>query len=103
MYIFDYITGYHWSIDWLIYILAGFLWLYPATKVIKWLADKDPLTRATKGFVSAINWMKEKDMTSKTNMFWENTKRYDNLRNENVLEVFPELKEFYDHYEKNKA
>jgi hypothetical protein len=70
---------------------------------IKWLADKDPLTRATKGFISAINWMKEKDMTSKTNMFWENTKRYDNLRNENVLEVFPELKEFYDHYEKNKA
>mgnify|MGYP005730744689 CR=1 FL=1 len=41
MYIFDYITGYHWSIDWLIYILAGFLWLYPATKVIKWLADNE--------------------------------------------------------------
>ena len=41
MYNFDYITGYHWSIDWLIYILAGFLWLYPATKVIKWLADNE--------------------------------------------------------------
>ena len=41
MYIFDYITGYHWSIDWLIYILAGLLWLYPATKVIKWLADNE--------------------------------------------------------------
>ncbi len=41
MYIFDYITGYHWSIDWLIYISAGFLWLYPATRVIKWLADNE--------------------------------------------------------------
>ena len=41
MYIFDYITGYHWSIDWLIYILAGLLWLHPAAKVIKWLADNE--------------------------------------------------------------
>ena len=41
MYIFDYITGYHWSTDWLIYILAGFLWLYPATKVIKWLEENE--------------------------------------------------------------
>ena len=41
MYIFDYITGYHWSIDWLIYVIAGLLWLYPATKVIKWLADNE--------------------------------------------------------------
>ena len=41
MYIFDYITGYHWSIDWLIYIISGFLWLYPATKVIQWLADNE--------------------------------------------------------------
>ena len=41
MYIFEYITGYHWLIDWLIYIIAGFLWLYPATNVIKWLADNE--------------------------------------------------------------
>ena len=41
MYIFDYITGYHWSIDWLIYVIAGLLWLFPATKVIKWLADNE--------------------------------------------------------------
>ena len=41
MYIFDFITGYHWSLDWLIYIIVGLLWLYPAAKVIKWLADHE--------------------------------------------------------------
>jgi hypothetical protein len=39
MFLFDYITGYFWLLDWVIYIIAGFLWLYPATKVINWLAD----------------------------------------------------------------
>ena len=39
MFLFDYITGYFWLLDWIIYIIAGFLWLYPATKVINWLAD----------------------------------------------------------------
>jgi len=39
MILFDYITGYFWLLDWVIYIIAGFLWLYPATKVINWLAN----------------------------------------------------------------
>ena len=41
MYAFDFVTGFHWFIDWIIYILAGLLWIYPATKVIKWLADHE--------------------------------------------------------------
>ena len=41
MYIFDFITGYHWSLDWLIYIVAGLLWLYPSVIVIRWLADHE--------------------------------------------------------------
>jgi hypothetical protein len=41
MYIFEYVTGYFWLLDWLIYIVAGLLWLYPAAKVIKWLADNE--------------------------------------------------------------
>ena len=41
MYVFEYITGYFWLIDWLIYILAGLLWLYPAIKVVKWLANNE--------------------------------------------------------------
>ena len=41
MYIFDFITGYHWSIDLVDIHFSSFLWLYPATKVIKWLADNN--------------------------------------------------------------
>ncbi len=41
MYVFEFITGYFWFFDWLIYIFAGLLWLYPAVKVIKWLADHE--------------------------------------------------------------
>lgn len=41
MYVFDFVTGFHWLVDWIIYILAGLLWIYPATKVIKWLADHE--------------------------------------------------------------
>jgi hypothetical protein len=41
MYAFEFITGFFWLIDWIIYILAGLLWLYPAAKVIKWLADHE--------------------------------------------------------------
>ena len=41
MYTFDFITGYFWLFDWMIYITAGLLWLYPAAKVIKWLADHE--------------------------------------------------------------
>ena len=41
MYVFEYITGYFWLIDWIIYILAGLLWLYPAIKIVKWLANNE--------------------------------------------------------------
>ncbi|MDC3116887.1 DUF2842 domain-containing protein [Alphaproteobacteria bacterium] len=39
MYIFDFITGYYWFLDWFIYLIAGLLWLYPAIKIISWLAN----------------------------------------------------------------
>ena len=70
---------------------------------IEWLKGKDPLTRATKGFESAINWMWAKDNESKLSLFWENTLRYDAIRNERTLDVFPELQELYNYYEKNKT
>ncbi len=41
MFIFEYITGYYWLIDWLIYVMAGLIWIYPAILVIKWLANKE--------------------------------------------------------------
>jgi len=70
---------------------------------IEWLKTRDPLTRATKGFQSAINWMNAKDNESKLNLFWENTLRYDGIRNEKTLDIFPELQELYNYYEKNKT
>jgi len=34
-------------------------------------------------------------------LFFENTRRYDQIRNEDTLEVFPEWKELFAKYEKN--
>jgi hypothetical protein len=33
--------------------------------------------------------------------FFQMTRKYDNIRQENTLEVFPELKELFEKYEKN--
>ncbi len=40
-YFIDIATGYNMILDWLIYILVGFAWMYPAIKVIKWLAKHE--------------------------------------------------------------
>jgi hypothetical protein len=70
---------------------------------IEWLKDKDPLTRATKGFESAINWMLEKDNQKQLELHIEQTKKYDKIRNENTVDIFPEWKELFDKYDKNKT
>ena len=63
--------------------------------------DKDPLTRATKGFESAINWMYQKDNQKHLKLHFYNTRRYDKIRNENTIDVFTEWKELFEKYEKN--
>ena len=68
---------------------------------IEWLKGKDPLTRATKGYESALNWMWMKDNTKNLPLFFEQTRKYDEIRNESITEVFPELKELFDKHEKN--
>ena len=68
---------------------------------IKWLKDKDPLTRATKGFESALNWMFKKDNQKHLDLHFTQTRKYDKIRNENTLDVFPEWKELFEKYEKN--
>jgi hypothetical protein len=68
---------------------------------IKWLTTQDRLTRATKGFESALDWMFSKDNQKHLELFFSNTRKYDKIRNENTLEIFPEWKEFFDKYEKN--
>ena len=70
-------------------------------KHIAWLKTQDPLTRATKGYESALNWMFEKDNTHHLDSFFANTRKYDKIRNENTPTVFTEWKELFDKYEKN--
>ena len=37
----DYLTGMHWLLDSLFYLVAGLAWLYPAGFVINWLASHE--------------------------------------------------------------
>jgi sulfatase maturation enzyme AslB (radical SAM superfamily) len=68
---------------------------------IEWLKGKDPLTRASKGFQSALDWMWRRDKSDKLSLFLQNTRRYDEIRNENFVDVFPEWKELFEKYEKS--
>ena len=70
---------------------------------IKWLQGKDPLTRASKGFESGVKWMLEKDNQKHLDLFFANTRKYDKIRNENSVEVFPEWKDLFEKYETQKA
>jgi len=68
---------------------------------IKWLKTQDGLTRATKGYESALDWMFSNDNQKKLDSFFAKTRQYDKIRNEDTLKVFPEWKELFDKYEKN--
>jgi hypothetical protein len=68
---------------------------------IEWLKGKDPLTRATKGFESALNWMFKTDNQKHLDLFFAQTRKYDEMRKENTLDVFPEWKGLFEKYEKN--
>jgi hypothetical protein len=58
---------------------------------LTWLRPLDPLQRATVGFESAINFMQVTDNTQLIPKFWSKTQELDQIRNENILEVIPEL------------
>jgi len=59
---------------------------------IEWLQDQDPLQRATQGFESAITFMNATDNTHLIDTFWRKTHELDTIRNENILNIIPELK-----------
>ena len=59
---------------------------------ISWLADKDPLHRATQGFESAITFLNATDNTHLIDSFWRKTHELDDIRKENCLNIIPELK-----------
>jgi len=60
---------------------------------LDWLSDRDPLQRATQGFESAITFMNATDNTHMIDTFWRKTHELDSIRNENILDVIPELAE----------
>jgi hypothetical protein len=60
-------------------------------KHIEWLRPQDQLNRATVGFESAIKFMMATDNTSLIDQFWRRTYQLDEIRNESLLEVIPEL------------
>jgi radical SAM protein with 4Fe4S-binding SPASM domain len=68
---------------------------------IEWLKSQDHLTRASKGFESALDWMNKKDMSKHMPTFVNETRKYDKIRDENFTDVFPEWKDLFDRYETN--
>jgi sulfatase maturation enzyme AslB (radical SAM superfamily) len=60
-------------------------------KHLDWIQDRDPLQRATVGLQSAINFMNSTDNTHLIDTFWRKTHELDEIRNENILDVLPEL------------
>ena len=65
-------------------------------KHLEWLRPLDHLTRATKGFESGLDYMMRRDNSKDLQQFKDTMKKLDVIRDENMLEVFPELKELYE-------
>ena len=65
-------------------------------KHLEWLRPQDHLTRATKGFESGLDYMMRRDNFDHFHKFKDGMQKLDAIRNENILEVFPELKELYE-------
>jgi sulfatase maturation enzyme AslB (radical SAM superfamily) len=61
------------------------------SKHLSWMSDRDPLGRATQGFKSAMSFMNATDNTKLIDTFWRKTQELDSIRNENILDVLPEL------------
>jgi hypothetical protein len=58
---------------------------------IEWLRPQDRLQRAVTGFESAITFVQSTDNSGLIPQFWKKTHELDNIRNENILDILPEL------------
>jgi MoaA/NifB/PqqE/SkfB family radical SAM enzyme len=59
---------------------------------IEWLRPRDSLERASVGFESAVTFMNSTDNTHLIDSFWRKTHELDAIRNEQALDIIPELK-----------
>jgi len=62
------------------------------TEHLEWLDPLDKLQRASIGYRSALKFL-ENDNTSHLQSFWNKTTMLDRIRDENILQVLPELKD----------
>jgi len=60
------------------------------------IAEADDIKRATNGFEGAIHFLENEDRTDLLPKFREEIHKFDRFRNEDMVEVFPELKELMD-------
>lgn len=65
-------------------------------KHLEWLRPQDDLTRATKGFESGLDYMLRRDNSKDLSQFKSGMDRLDKVRSENIVSVFPELKDLYE-------
>jgi hypothetical protein len=65
-------------------------------KHLEWLRPRDHLTRATKGFESGLDYMMRRDNSRDLLQFKDTMRRMDDIRDENIVETFPELAELYE-------
>ena len=61
-------------------------------KHIAWLADKDPVTRATNGFRGALNMLLANERSDLIPRFVEQVEKLDSSRGEDFWSTFPELR-----------
>jgi radical SAM protein with 4Fe4S-binding SPASM domain len=64
---------------------------------LEWLRPRDDLQRASNGYSSAINFMLAEDKSNMWEKFVAETKKLDDVRQENFWETFPELVELKDY------
>ena len=60
-------------------------------KHIEWLEPQDSLSRATQGFKSTVNYIKNTDNTQLISEFVKRTDEMDRFRNEGCFAVYPQL------------
>jgi MoaA/NifB/PqqE/SkfB family radical SAM enzyme len=58
---------------------------------INWLSLQDKLGRASQGYTAAVNLLGNNDNTHLLDKFWSKTLELDAIRNENLLDIIPEL------------
>lgn len=60
---------------------------------LAWLRPQDSLGRATQGFESAVRYLTAQDNSDLQAEFWSKTHELDQIRDEHILDIIPELNE----------